>query len=348
MRHPKIENKSGLKFDVLPLADKDGRPLLVCVVKGTFEIGRSGLLSVSEKQVGLNFAGEYWADPEKSSCKYEPECALLKPSTDVVLIGSAYAPKPQTMEVQVSLRAGTLEKSIRVVGDRFWVKTLGLVGPTEPRPFERIPLRYERAFGGWDRSNPNPQKHAFDPRNPVGVGFRSKNGRFHEGVPLPNLEDPRHPIRGYGSIVPPAGFGFTAPHWEPRAKFGGTYDKKWTDERMPLLPLDFDYRYFNGASEGLIARGYFRGDESVLVENASPERRLSFRLPGLPPPRIAVELRGAEHKDVETQLDTVIINADERLLFLLWRGNVPLKRGFEDVAAIVVPTRSDSTGRSGK
>jgi hypothetical protein len=347
MRHPTIENKSGFRFDILPLADKDGRPLMVCVVKGTFEIGRSGVLSLSEMQASLNVAGEYWGDPEKTGYKYEPECAFLKLATDVVLIGHACAPRPGTTEMPVSLRAGPVEKSIRVMGDRFWVKTLGLIGPTDPQPFERIPLRYERAFGGWDRSDPNPQKHAFEPRNPVGLGFRAKNGRFQEGLRLPNLEDPRQSLRSYGSIVPPAGFGFTAPHWEPRSKFGGTYDKNWTDRRMPLLPLDFDYRFFNGASEGLVAPGYFRGDESVLVENASSDGRLLFRLPAVPPPQIAVELKGAQHVTVVTRLDTVIVNTDDRLLFLIWRGNLPLKRGIEDISAVQVPARVDSNVRFG-
>ncbi len=347
MRHPQIENKSGLEFDALPFADKEGRPIVVCIFKGTFEIAKNGSLQLAENQVPLNIAGEYWGDPEKTSYKYEPECALYKPATDVVLIGHAYAPKSQTTEVQVSLRAGPVEKSVRVVGDRFWMKTLGTVGPSDPRRFERIPLQYERAFGGWDRSDPNPKNHAFEPRNPVGIGFRSRKGRFQEGVPLPNLEDPRHPLRSYGSSVPPAGFGFTAPNWEPRAKFGGTYDKKWTDERMPLLPLDFDYRYFNSASDGLIAREYFRGDESVLVENASPDRRLAFRLPGFPPPVVNVELRGAQNFELETQLDTVIINADERLLLLLWRGKLSLTRGMEDLAGVRVLAVGKSSIRIG-
>lgn len=343
-----IENKSGLAFNFLPLVDKEGLSLLVCLVKATFEIERGGTLSAAERQLELNFAGEHWGDPEKSSYKYEPECALLKLGTDVALIGHAYPPVPGKTEVQVSLRAGSVGKTIRVVGDRLWVKTLGLVTASDPLPFERIPLRYERAFGGWDRSDPNPERHAFEPRNPVGIGFRSKNGRFQEGVPLPNLEDPGRPLRSYGAVIPPVGFGFTAPHWEPRAKLGGTYDKRWIDERMPLLPLDFDYRFFNGASQGLIAADYFRGDESILVTNASPEHQLSFRLPGLPMPNIAVELKGFRHLNVETKLDTVIVNTDERLLLLLWRGSFQLSRGIEEVKAIRVPAHFGAAVRVGK
>ena len=137
----------------------------------------------------VNVRGEYWGDPEMSSYKYEPETAFIKPATDIVLIGHAYAPKPRVTEVDVSLRVGPMEKVVRVVGDRYWVKRFGMTFKTKPEPFERMPLIYERAFGGWDRSHPNPEKHSFEPRNPVGTGFRAKRGKFEEGIRLPNLED---------------------------------------------------------------------------------------------------------------------------------------------------------------
>src|SRR5208337_4822029 len=95
------------------------------------------------------------------------------------------------------------------------------VAITPPEPFERIPLVWERAFGGWDRSHADPAKHTCEPRNPVGTGFRQKHGHPEEGVRVPNLEDPRYPSRHYGDAPPPAGFGFTGPSWQPRAAFAG-------------------------------------------------------------------------------------------------------------------------------
>ena len=35
----------------------------------------------------VSLAGQLWGEPGKSSYKYEPECAFIKPATDVVLIG---------------------------------------------------------------------------------------------------------------------------------------------------------------------------------------------------------------------------------------------------------------------
>jgi hypothetical protein len=295
-----------------------------------------GSLSLMEIQTPTKVTGELWGEPGISSYKYEPQTAFIKPSTDVVLIGSAFAARPGDTECEVRFSLGPLEKRAHIAGDRHWVKSFGGVYMTAPEPFEKIPLMYERAFGGWDRTHPDPDKHSFEPRNPVGTGFRSKEGRFEEGVRLPNIEDPKHLIRDYGDTPPPAGFGFTSPNWQPRASFAGTYDSAWMENRMPLLPLDFDRRFFNAASPGLIAPGYLKGDEPVLIEGASPGSPIRFNLPGIPPPECRVQLVGRRDALVQTKLDTVIVNTDEDLILLLWRGHLPVRNGPHDIVAIQV------------
>jgi hypothetical protein len=260
----------------------------------------------------------------------------MKPATDVALIGHAVAPRRGATEVSVVLRAGPVGKVVRVVGDRGWARSGGAITATRPQQFDRIPLIYERAFGGWDRSHPDPSRHTFEPRNPVGTGFRAPGGAFEEGARLPNLEDPDQPLTHYGQVVPPAGFGFTSPSWQPRASLAGTYDEAWLRERMPLLPRDFDRRFFNAASPGLVAPGYFAGDEPVLVENASTEGRISFRLPGAKAPRCLVELRRRGDAELETKLDTVVIDTDNDKVFLMYRAHVRLPESAHDVRSIVV------------
>ena len=342
MGHPAIENKTPFVFEPLFLADEEGRPLFVPIVKATYSFSpkENGIPLLVEKQVSVNVGGEYWRDPEKSSYKYEPETAFIKPSTDVVLIGHAYAPKPGTTEVKVVLRVGPIEKVVQVIGDRYWVKRFGITSKTKPEPFERIPLIYERAFGNWDRSLPNPEKHRFEPRNPVGTGFRDKRGKFEEGIRLPNLEDPRRPLKGYRDRPVPVGFGFTSPNWQPRAALAGTYDEAWMRQRMPLLPIDFDRKFFNAAPLDQIATGFLKGDEPVVIFNASPSGRISFNLPGVPPPQCRVVLQGRCDQCLQTQLDTVIINTDENLLFLIWRTNLVLRNGPHNVVSIAVRTDS--------
>src|SRR5436309_2054056 len=146
MGHFGIEKKSAFAFEPLFLTDEEGRPLFVPVVKATYRIMERRPLVLSEKQLPINTAGEYWGKPDNSFYKYESETAFIKPATDVVLIGHAYAPRPGTTEVSVGVRVGPVHKVVRVVGDRTWVRTAGLLAMTPPRPFERIPLIYERAF----------------------------------------------------------------------------------------------------------------------------------------------------------------------------------------------------------
>lgn len=345
--HPAVDNGTPFALEPLFLADEEGRPLLVPLVKATYALGPRGV-ALADEQAPVSPGGAPYGDPAVSSYRYEPECAFAKPATDVVLVGSAVAPKPGTAELLVAFQVGPVRKGVRVLGDRVFFKAAGTVGMTRPAPFERIPLRWERAFGGWDRSHPDPRKHELEPRNPVGVGFRGGGSRFEEGLRCPNLEDPARPFKGWGDRPPPAGVGFTSPSWQPRARYAGTYDERWTKERAPLLPTDFDRRFLNAAAPGLVAPGYLRGDEPVLVAGVSVTGGLSFHLPGVAPPEVIVEHRGREDARSATSLDTVIVDADAGRLFLLWRTQVPVReptavRTIRVVAGAGTPPRPAAT-----
>ncbi|KYG07373.1 hypothetical protein BE21_02560 [Sorangium cellulosum] len=337
MGHPAVDNQTPWAMEPLFLADEEGRPLLVVLVQATFTLHAVRGLERAEQQPPPNLAGELWgADAATSSYRFEPAFAFFKPATDVVLVGHAQAPRHAVPELQVVFRVGPVGKAVRVFGDRAWVRSGAAMVPSRPRPFDRIPLSYEHAFGGWDRSHPDPAKHAFEPRNPVGMGFRAPDAAVEEGLRLPNIEDPGEPLQRYGQAVAPAGVGFVSPDWQPRAALAGTYDEAWSKERMPLLPRDFDRRFFNAASKGLVAPGYLRGDEPVLVENASPFGRLSFRLPGLAAPRCRVGLARRDDAQVELRLDTVIVDTDVDRVALQYRGHVALRDGPHDVRAIAI------------
>jgi len=336
MGHPAVENGTPFAFEPLFLADEEGRPLLVPLVKATFALAERGP-ALAEQQVPVLPAGLPWGEPGKSSYRYEPECAFAKPATDVVLVGSAVAPKPGTTEMLVGFQVGPLRKGVRVLGDRAFFKAAGSVGMSRPVPFERVPLRWERAFGGWDRSHPDPGKHEVEPRNPVGVGFRGGGTRFEEGLRAPNLEDPARPFKGWGDRPPPAGLGFVSPDWEPRRRWAGTYDEKWAEERAPLLPRDFDRRFMNAAPPGLVAQGYLRGDEQVVATGVSASGGMSFPLPGVAPPRVEVEHAGREDQALPMSLDTVIVDTDLGKLFLFWRGQVAVREPTAVRSIRVVP-----------
>jgi hypothetical protein len=226
--------------------------------------------------------------------------------------------------VDVSLQVGHLHKVVRVFGDRAWTRALAWVA-SHPLPFEEMPLMYERAFGGWDRSHPDPRHHAADERNPVGTGF-SAEGRAErmEGLRLPNLEDPSHAINQWKARPPIAGFGFVGRGWLPRRLLAGTYDEAWSEARAPLLPPDFDERYYNGAPSDLVATPHLRGGESVEVQGASRKGTLTFDLPA-PDLEVALSVR-REISTAKPVLDTVIIEPDDERVVMSFRSTFACSR----------------------
>ena len=180
--------------------------------------------------------------------------------------------------MQVGVRVGDLHKSAVVSGDRVIRPAFG-VGPVKasaPMPFSTMPLVWERTFGGTDPSTANDERPRFEPRNPIGCGF----GRMVPGQLLPNIY-PLH-TGGADSVTPePWGFAPVGRGWLPRSLLAGTYDAAWQNERMPFLPLDFNYRFFQCAPHAMLSTQHLRGDEPVRVINMSPEGEQAFTLPGL-------------------------------------------------------------------
>lgn len=314
-----VDNRSAFKCTLGVFPNEDGVETVYGVIKATFAIDPAAGLSLADEQDDVVLVDESWGEPLVSSIRVASEMTLVKPATDVLLRGHAYAPGGEARQVDVTLRVGPVEKTIRVLGDRAWGAGVFQYKATEPSPFDRIPLVYERAFGGTDPQPLDEAKADYEPHNPVGRGLVFRNSRTEvDGLPLPNLEDPTHPIRGPKDRPPPAGFGPVASHWEPRKSFAGTYDEVWTKSRAPYLPLDFNPRFFQAAPPGQVAPGYLKGGEPVEILNATPAGRLAFDLP-VCTPGIVFRLDGQEHSHAPN-LDTVSIDADAGHLWMIWRA----------------------------
>jgi hypothetical protein len=334
--HPAIDNGTPFAVEPLFLTDEDGRPIVVPIIKATYEFDVQGNLRFGEEQVPVNVAGEPATDAPVSSYKYEPDISFMKPATDVVLIGHAEPPSRGATQVDVGIRVGPVRKLARVFGDRYWVMSHGSVLMSRTGELGRVPLLWEHAFGGHDELHSTPDRPVFEARNPVGRAFGRPLSKDADHIKLPNIEDPSEMITAYGAPVTPCGFGFTAPNWQPRAAFAGTYDEQWDRTRKPRLPLDFDRRFFNAAAPGLVAPGYLAGNEDVVVLNATPGGRLGFVLPAVPAPRCTVVIGRERDALLATNLDTVVVNTDEMRLFLTLRGYATTARGPHDVSTIRV------------
>jgi hypothetical protein len=326
------QHSSVRKLHVLSHTGLDGTPLVVAVVKGSWELGEQGLAPLNEPEP-LLLEDRYWGEAGTSSLAREAETAWHKPGSDVVVIGAAHARRSGDREVMVGLRIGQLSRVAQVFGDRMWFRSFLGGGITRPLPFESIPLVWERSFGGRDPAHEERGRPCFEARNPIGRGFRHRASPRCETL-LPNVEDPRALLRHFGDRPQPLGFGYVDPRWMPRSAYVGTFDAIWARERKPLLPRDFDLRYHNAAAPGLVHKPYLRGDERVCIEGMSPAGTEVFDLPGLAPPELDVHLRRGGRETLHGVLDTVVLDLIERRVHLLWRACLRVRRGLAAVAHI--------------
>lgn len=317
-----VRNETPFTPGIFLFPDAQGVDTLYVVVKATFKFEHDRP-TVAAKQQELILADEYWGEPGQSSLKYASEAHLLKPGTDVVLVGEAYAPKGQPVPSSlVSVKVGKLRKVIQVFGDRRWKSGAVSTKPSSPEPFVRMPLVYERAYGGVYVTDKERGKVLAEERNPVGQGFRGKRSASEmAGQPLPNLEDPLQLIQSLSDAPAPAGVGFVAPAWLPRRAFAGTYDEAWQTKRAPYLPLDFRSEYFLTAAPDLCSRQPLTGGEPVELIGASPEGVQRFSLPRCEFD-VTVRVAGQSTKP-PLQLETVLLEPGASRFSMLWRGAVP-------------------------
>ena len=104
MGHPEIDNQTPFVFEPLFLADEEMRPIVVTLVKATFDIGSEGEVELAEEQRPFCAEGEPYGEAGESSYRLEPETAFEKPATDVVLVGHAHAPAGGVAQMQIKIR----------------------------------------------------------------------------------------------------------------------------------------------------------------------------------------------------------------------------------------------------
>lgn len=311
-----ITNETPFAAERTFVRDRDGAEVWLVAVRGTFDILPGGELRVAEKQPPVVLAPAYRGDPSASSLLCDSDLVRTKLATDVLVNGSAYAPGGRPVpEVTVGLTVGPIQKRLTVTGDRVVRSGLFGVKASDPAPFVTKPINYEHAFGGTVVDPRDPAKSTREDANPVGIGLDGSVDR-----PLPNVMYAGDTVRPRARMRP-AGFGPIASYWAPRVKRAGTYDAAWEATRQPLVPIDFDDRFFQAAPDDQQVPGFLRGGEEVVLQNLSPEGSLRFNLP-------RVTLGFATRIDGGTtnhraDLHTVSIEPDERRLVMVWHTALP-------------------------
>lgn len=335
---------------VLPGQTPQGEPILSVLLKRSYDIVPGAACTRAAVDQPLVPGDLFWDSPMNSSVRHESDFVPFKLGTDVVLNGQVHAPGGRPVPAcWATFQVADRLKRLWVQGDRVARHVPDAApGFTEPEPFETMPLRYERAYGGTDVHSDRRAACAY-PRNPTGRGFAVANTpQSVDGLPLPNIEDPNDLLtperlcagefsRWTGQPAP-AGLGWTGKTWMGRCQFAGVMPgDRATEQEMrhayaQLVPADqreaylqlglpdMDFRFFQGASPGL-SLPFLQGGEWVATENLSPEGVLRFALPG-EQPAIGLDI-GAGEQRPPVVLHTVMIRMEERQLDLVWRAAVP-------------------------
>jgi hypothetical protein len=233
--------------------------------------------------------------------------------------------------MQVSMSVAGRSKTILVSGDRVWRDGR----PSDPRPFESIPLVWERAFGGvFTRDG----RVLAEERNPVGCGFAGgRSADEMQGHPVPNLEDPAAPLQQVGQTPAPACLAPVAASWLPRRAFAGTYDEAWQRSRAPYLPDDFDPRFLQCAAPEFAFDRFLQPGDPVRVSGVAPDGPIEFAVPDSKL-AVSVTVAGAT-EEPDANLETLTIEPDANRASFSWRAAVPCDRRALKVEKIVIARR---------
>lgn len=312
-----VENQTRFATERTFVRDRDGSEIWLVAVRATFDILPTGELRVSKVQDSVVLAPQYLGEPGHSSLRCDSDLPRTKPGTDVLLNGYAYAPGGKPVpHVLATLSVGSIKKTLAITGDRTWSR--GVLGwkVNEPQPFTKMPITYERAFGGKFPDDATKRQLERANENPVGVGLNP-----NEGAIAPNIEYPASSLSSNPTDIRIAGFGAISCAWTPRRQLAGTYDEAWQKNRQPLVPLDFQDKYFFSAPSDQQVPGGLRGGESVELRNLTPNGLLHFQLPrhtfGF---RTSIDGGSIHHRG---SLHTVLIEPEYPRLIMVWHTSLP-------------------------
>lgn len=334
---------------MIPGFGPERKPILSVLAKRTYEIA-PGRTVLADDQLPLNPA-EIQSDPANpfySETIAESDLIAYKPFTDVVILGKAYAPHgKKAYHLECEARIGSMVKRLVVYGERK-IESKLMRGPcfTDPVAFESKDIGYRSSFGGRAKSKDG-TLYPFPP-NPLGIGFYLKGGfEDYSEIIVPDVEDPDSPIEPAHLILDkfddwktapkPASFGWTKQNFFPRFTYAGIIPElpgafAAGYEINPTLPK-MDMRFFQGASEGLCNQ-VLMGNEHVKLTYLDPQNPVfEFDLPGERP---YIQLKSNGDKfNLDASLQTVLIDKNDGLLSLVWRGSKVYENMDDLVAGLV-------------
>lgn len=350
--------KQGFVIEAFGAKDFAGKDRAVVVAKGTWELEESRL-KPSEEPLGIAYVDEFEdpEDPTRSPVIFEADTAFEKTGTDIVLLGTAYAPgHKEVPSFTAKLQVGGFERTLLIQGPRraAFQGTESHPKPplfSPPTPISQLEVSFKYAYGGVTQYALPDGSDPVDipcPTNPLGLGYVVQAiPELIDGLALPQIEFPDRPLRpeelvqdlGNGELVPvPAGLGFYGKSWVPRVDLLGVmpyevesvkkvmaeHGRLSESEEMPGPVVGFEPPvmqpdFFNAAAPYNVVKPYLKGNETVVLQNLHKNGDLSFYLPGVIP---QVKLNsGNGPEPVDLVLDTLILMPDKNRVITIFRGS---------------------------
>ena len=286
---------------------------LTVVAKATFALAPD-LSPLAVTQEPVHERDRHWEDDPSRSLAVASDLVPFKRRAEVMVVGHAHAHAPGrdgVASLVARLAIASIDKGVEVRGDQHFTREGRL---SEPRRFKRMPLRWERAAGGPDSSNP------------VGV-LTGTDARFDTWgrCPLPNLVPIGTVSASPYDPIEPIGYGPIAPRWPGRATRLAGLGAGFDPARLHAAPLpeQLDAAYFDAAPRDQQIT-MLDGTESLLLEHLHPhDRVLTTRLAPVRPQAVFEWGRGRT-LDIGLACDTLVIDADSGLATLAFRGHIAL------------------------
>ncbi len=324
----RCENRSWATVGATATTDRYGNDVALVVGRVAYAVSPGG-------RVTLDYRPVRWTETPDGhgGVKFPSDLVDEKPGTDVGLVGTAHPPKDAGDSYMAWLNVGIARKVIRITGPRVFTSSWGRIVPGEAAPVGPTPLRYDLCYGGTEEPKEAGDHPTPEPHNPVGRGFATDD-TLHVGKPAPQLEpviDPALPLaahRCHGCFAP------IRQSWEPRRRRIGTRDAGWMRHRAPTPPVDFDPTFHCWAVPELHTDRPLVGDEPVEVAGVLPEGVWRFALPKY---QLTFGTKSLDGWDVvPSHLDSVLIDADARVVELTWRASIPLPTPWEKLVPVRV------------
>jgi hypothetical protein len=310
--------------------DPDGREVALALLKATWRFSAAGgvpLVADEAERIPIFLGDQFTGDPAGSPLRFASDLTSNKRGTDVAIAGHAYG--FGLREVTAGFRLGSIEKALRVHGVRPVARVLHRFAVGQAQTFEKVGVGYENAYGGvWQDAKG--QLLPF-PENPIGKGAHCPQ----QGAQAPHLEAPNHPYFGPEPASVPTALGFIPAGWQQRSRFAGTFDQDWMDNRRPLLPKDFDVRFYNTVAQDQVLLDGLRGGEKLVLVGLHPQSsQVRLIVPDLRCMAKFVVKSTSQH--IPMVPDTLLVLPDEGKLAITFRASCPMDTDIRYLRSLTV------------